>query len=332
MPRLGWHPDGRYSAFGAMVPSSRAMMGLFDERNARAGRAIGGLGLVLVLACSDGLQPPAHSQLAPPPVTEPAFSAATDTMVFSDNMDEYTSVAAMQTYSGTNMSWKNEFGGDPNNQLVSPGRGGAGHALRQVYSGADQDTHTWDLINVPTTPDTTTHFFQYWARVTIASPLGRTVLAFKWFMAFHRDGNRVQWNTHDHLPCVATAPQSFVWQVYDGGGETTCQANQPVGPYPEQVFDGEWHRFTYEYRPNTVPSSRDGIARMWVDGTKVIDISAAAVGLTPPGGYKAWCEWDDVDALSTQGIDLIRWAGNLTTTTPPFVVDMDDFRWWRLKQ
>ena len=285
--------------------------------------------LVLVLACGSAVQP--QRQLGPPPVDEPSFDAAKDTIVFSDNMDGYTSVAALQGYAGPNMSWKNEFGGDPNNRLVSPGRGGAGEALRQVYTGADQDTHTWDLINMPTTPDTTTHFFQYWARVTMDAPLGNTVLAFKWFMAFHRDGNRVQWNTHDHLPCHASGPAAFVWQVYDTGGETTCQANQPVGPYPAQMFDGQWHRYTYQYRPNTRPGSRDGIARMWVDGTKVIDVSAAAVGVIPAGGYKTWCEWDDVDALSTQGIDLIRWAGNLTTTTPGYTVDMDDFKWWRPK-
>ncbi len=302
--------------------------------NIRRWRLLRGLALVGIMACGSSMTPGGTPRkLGPPPSSEPTFDATKDTMVFSDDMDEYTSVANMQAYTGPAMSWKNIFVATLNNtqRLIKPGHGGTGQALREVYSGADQETHTWDLINMPTLPDTTTHFFQYWARVTVASPLGRTVLAFKWFMAFHRDGNRVQWNTHDHLPCAAIAPSSFVWQVYDAGGGTTCQANQPVGPYPAAVFDGQWHRFTYEYRPNTAPGSRDGIARMWVDGTKLIDVSAAAVGITPAGGYKSWCQWDDVDGLSTEGIDLIRWAGNLTTVTPPFTVDMDDFRWWRAK-
>ena len=268
----------------------------------------------------------------PPPAGEPSFNSSTGVMMFSDNMDSYSTVAAMQSYSGSAMSWKNEFGGDPSNAIISPGYGGSGQALRQYYSGANQDTHTWDLINMPTTPDSTTQYFQYYARVTVAGSLTNTVLAFKWFMAFHRDGNRVQWNTHDHLPCQYDHPGGYsVWQVYDDGGETSCQANQPVGPYPVDVFNGQWHRFTYQYKPNTSPGSRDGIARMWIDGTKVIDISASAVGVTPSGGYKTWCNWDDVDALSVQGIDLIRWAGNLTTVTSAFTVDMDDFTWWRAK-
>ncbi len=272
----------------------------------------------------------------PPPPTgtsEPSYNSTTGTLVFSDNMEEYTSVSAMQSYTGSAMSWKNEFvASDRNNQIVSPGYGGTGQALRQVYAGANQESHTWDLINAPTLPDTATEFFQYEGRVTLAAPITNTVLAFKWFMGFHRNGNRVQWNTHDHLPCGVDSPKGYsLWQVYDDGGETTCQANQPVGPYPVDVFDGRWHRFTYEYRPNTSPGSRDGIARMWIDGTKVIDVSASAVGVTPAGGYKPWCQWDDVDGLSTQAIDLIRWAGNLTTTTPGFTVDMDDFMWWRAK-
>jgi hypothetical protein len=305
------------------------MLDLYFGRIPWEGRTLLGTALILLMACGSGPHP--SMRLAPPPVDEPTFNAATDTMVFSDNMDGYISVAAMQAYVGLGMSWKNVFGGDPNDRVISPGRNGAGQALRQIYSGADQDTHTWDLVNVPDTPDTSTHFFQYWARVTMGSPLGNTVLAFKWFMAFHRDGSRIEWNTHDHLPCATDRPGgSTLWQVYDQS-YTACQANQPVGPYPSQMFDGNWHRYSYQYRPNTSRGSRDGIARMWVDGTKIIDVSAPAVGLTPIGGYKAWCEWDDVDGLSTQGIDLVRWAGNLTTVTPPFTVDMDDFRWWRAK-
>jgi uncharacterized protein YjdB len=268
----------------------------------------------------------------PPAIGEPAFSSTTGVMVFSDNMDAYSSITALLTAPSSGTYWSPDpFGVDSRNELLSPGFGGAGHALRQVYSGVNQESHDWDLINPPTTPDTTTHFFQYEGRVTVAGSIANTTLAFKWFMAFHRDGSRVEWNTHDHLPCAKDSPKgNSVWQVYDQA-YTVCQANQPVGPYPVDAFNGQWHRFTYQYKPNTSTGSRDGVARMWIDGTKVIDISAAAVGVTPTGGYKTWCNWDDVDALSTQGIVLLRWAGNLTTTTPGFTVDMDDFLWWRAK-
>ncbi|MGH7668327.1 MAG: Ig-like domain-containing protein [Gemmatimonadaceae bacterium] len=276
---------------------------------------------------------PAPPPPAPTGTDEPSYNAASDAMVYSDNMDAYTSIALLQaTHVGSGMYWTpSTFGLDAGDQVVSPGFGGSGYALRQAYSGAYQDAHDWDLNNIVPLPDTTTHFFQYEGRVTMGSALGSQTLAVKWFMAFHRDGTRVQWDTHDHLPCSAQASGvGTYWEVYDKA-ETSCQGNQPVGPYPAQIFDGQWHRFTYEYRPNTAAGSRDGIARMWVDGVKVIDVSAATVGVTPPGGYKPWCQWDDVDALSTQGIDLIRWASAQTTTTSSWTYDMDNFLWWHAK-
>jgi hypothetical protein len=118
--------------------------------------------------------------------------------------------------------------------------------------------------------------------------------------------------------------------VYDNG-PTSCQGNQPIGPYPDDVFDGQWHRYTYQYRPNTAAGSRDGVARMWVDGVKVIDVSLAAASIVPPGGYKPWCSVDDIDALNTSGVGYLRFGGPLTKDTAPFTIDIDDFVWWHGK-
>ncbi len=266
----------------------------------------------------------------PGPTTEPAYDPSTGTLIYVDSMDEYTSAADMWNATGTTMRIRQGFAVDtPASQVISPGYGGAGKALRVTYAGTDQEGHDWDLLNAPYLPDTTTHFFQYYARVTMSAPLTST-LPFKWFMVFHPAGDRNQWNTHDHLPCPLQAspdPHTY-WQDYDVSTLTYCQANQPIPPYPGQVFDGQWHRFTYQYRPNTSAGSRDGISRMWVDGTKIIDISASAVGVTPPGGYKPWCNLDDLDALYTQGINLVRWFSTLTSTVPSFTADIDNFMWW----
>jgi hypothetical protein len=68
---------------------------------------------------------------------------------------------------------------------------------------------------------------------------------------------------------------------------------------------------------------------MWIDGIKVIDISASAVGVTPPGGAKTWCEVDDIDALAVaNGILYVRFGSTQTTTTPAWTYDIDDFVWW----
>ena len=62
---------------------------------------------------------------------------------------------------------------------------------------------------------------------------------------------------------------------------------------------------------------------------KMIDISIATCGVTPPGGEKTWCEVDDIDALATaDGLGFLKWGGTQTTTTPSWTYDFDDFIWW----
>src|SRR5882672_1009202 len=73
------------------------------------------------------------NSVAPTDSTEPVpvFRAGTDAMLWSDNFDSYVSVAAMSAggASGTVPNF-----GDAGNQLMSPGRGGSGKALRSDYS------------------------------------------------------------------------------------------------------------------------------------------------------------------------------------------------------
>jgi hypothetical protein len=277
--------------------------------------------------------PPPTPPPAPPapPTGEPTFNATTQTLVVRDSMDEYVSPHAMWlSTTSTIQIRQTDFGEDVDSATLITGRSGSGKALRLIYSGVYQDAHSWTLRNGPALPDTTTHYFSYWARVTLSAPMPVNALPLKWFMAWH-SVNRVEWDTHDYLPCNIYTPtgQHTVWQVYDNG-PSACQGNQPIGPYPDDVFNGQWHRFTYQYRPNTTTSSRDGLARMWVDGVKVIDISRAACGTTPPGGYKVWCSVDDIDALNTVGlIGYLQFGANLTKDAGgPFTIDLDDFTWW----
>jgi hypothetical protein len=68
---------------------------------------------------------------------------------------------------------------------------------------------------------------------------------------------------------------------------------------------------------------------MWIDGTKVIDVSAATIGVTPPGGEKPWCLADDVDALAiNEGVVNLRFGGPQTTNPPDWTYDVDDLVWW----
>jgi hypothetical protein len=267
---------------------------------------------------------------APLSPNEPAYNSTTGVLMFRDPMDEYTTPHDMWISTSTAISFKQApFGEDVDSLTLVTGRGDTGKALRMIYSGHYQDSQNWDLVNAPQLPDTTTHYYSYYARVTVAGAMPLGGMPVKWFMAWHPTGNRVEWDTHDYLPCSVypTNGAHTIWQVYDNGA-TSCQGNQPIGPYPDDVFDGQWHRYTYQYRPNTTAGSRDGVARMWLDGVKVIDISAAACGITPAGGYKTWCEADDIDALNTVGVGYLRFGGPLTKETPPFTIDIDDFVWW----
>jgi hypothetical protein len=272
---------------------------------------------------------------AAPPSSEPVYDPAVYTMAYQDNMDSYTSVDAMgatgqsQPLISPNPSPQTTSSAvDKSRNSLITGRDGTGKALRLTYSGANQASATFLTWNMPSTPTLATHYFQYWARVTFATQFSGT-LAVKWFEAWHVKTDRVQWNTHDHLPCPVSTGHGTYWQVYDQSRETTCQGNQPVGPYFNDITDGQWHRFTYEYRPNTSAGSRDGVARMWIDGVKIIDISAAAVGVTPPGGDKPWCQWDDVDNLAVNdGMFNQFWGSTQTTSTPSWTYDIDDYKWW----
>src|SRR5262249_27430222 len=136
-------------------------------------------------------------------------------------------------------------------------------------------------------------------------------------------------NASGHDPTKSTFQQFFY------GNESNDQGQQPNGPYLEDlVNDGEWHRFTYALLGNTAAGSRDGFARMWIDGVKIIDVSQSAVGVTPPGGFKQWCDQQMVDWLRTdRGIDAfyLNFFGGVLTHGDGYwqvAYDINSYRAW----
>jgi len=67
-----------------------------------------------------------------------------------------------------------------------------------------------------------------------------------------------------------------------------------------------------------------------------VDVSAAAAGITPPGGTKVWSTTQEVEQLDTYQTGTINLGeymnGSLgdRVTDLPMALDFDDFRWWRL--
>jgi hypothetical protein len=296
------------------------------------------VGWVILTACGPNGPPAAPLTDVPVGTNEPTFDAATATMVYQDNMDQYTDLAAMGASTQSTPRIVPEDSPAYNGHSVDPSlnkivAGRSGNALRMAYSGRNQDGASFMTINMPSTPINSTNYFSYYARVTFSQPL-QSQFAVKWFMIWHwNDSNtRTQFNTHDHLPCPSAQHDTY-WQVWDQA-ETRCQGNQPIGPHFEDIVnDNKWHRFTYAFRPNTSKGSRDGFARMWVDGQKIIDVSAATVGVTPSGGEKPWCDWDDVDNLVANDRAAFMWWGGVQTSyeTAPWTYDIDDFSWWIAK-
>lgn len=291
---------------------------------------------LLLTACGSGGPPAAPLTDVPLGTNEPVFDATTSTMVYQDNMDQYTDLAAMGAGpSGSSprivpedSPVNNGHPVDASRNKIVPGR--SGNALRMAYTGRNQDGASFMTMNMPATPLNSTNYFSYYARVTFSQPL-QSQLAVKWFMIWHWNDSdtRTQFNTHDHLPCPSSKHDTY-WQVWDQA-ETRCQGNQPIGPHFEDIInDNQWHRFTYAFRPNSSKGSRDGFARMWVDGVKIIDVSAVTVGVTPPGGEKPWCDWDDVDNLVANDRVAFLWWGGVQTSyeTAPWTYDIDDFSWW----
>jgi len=279
----------------------------------------------------------------PPPVSdEPAFTAGVSIPVMGSSFDAVTDVVAMGALPlGTiprivpiPSPVATSQPVNVNTHEVIPGRNG-GKAIRMKYSGAYQQGADFLSQLAPATPNNATHYFQYWARITYPGDLTNVTLAIKWFEAWHRVNQnfRVQWNTHGGWPCnVALTRERTYWQIYDGSATSACQGMQAVGPYFRGLADGLWHRFTHSYKPHTAVGARDGFARMWIDGVKVLDVSASAVGVMPAGGEKVWCNEDDLALLAVNdGIREIRWGGPYTGSTAaisPWTFDVDDFTWW----
>jgi hypothetical protein len=96
------------------------------------------------------------------------------------------------------------------------------------------------------------------------------------------------------------------------------------------VNDGAWHRFTVLFQTNTSAGARNGVVRVWVDGTKILDCSASAAGVTPAGATREWCSLDDVDGIPTIGTAWVEFSQyhNDTPSNGAFTEDFDDARAW----
>jgi uncharacterized protein YjdB len=275
----------------------------------------------------------------PPPGGEPVFNApGGDVMVFGTDMEAYTSPAQMDAIPGPSIHGFYDALSPCCYFVIAPGHGSL-TAIRLVYDSGPQ-RNLWK-----TNPENSNWYapanaaivVQYWFRISKnggpgGSPgYGSTAVGMKW-VEFWRMGqsDRTQFG-----PTAGNATTGPLWSLH-AGGSSLIMGYQPVGPYWNQLNNNQWHRATYLLQPASAPGATDGVARMWVDGTKIVDISAAAAGITPPGGTKVWCTMAEVAQLDTYQTGTINLGEYMNgrlgdgVTDLPMTLDFDDFAWWRL--
>ena len=271
----------------------------------------------------------------PPPTTgdEPVFNPATgDSLIYEDVMDQYTSPEDMDIGPARTF---HPVSPTPAHYALEQGRSGAGKALSLTYDGSGQNFVWWLVPDGPWYPDNTSPFvIQYWFRISKnggpgGSPgAGTTANGMKWF-EFWAGDVRSQVGVTSGDPAT-TGP---LWHMHAANSDGLL-GFQPVGPHWTDLNNHQWHRVTYLYQPNLSVNATNGITRMWIDGTKIVDVSLTAAGVVPPGATQAWCTAAEVQQLDIARqiteIHLGDFLNGGTGTDFPMTLDFDDFRFWIL--
>jgi len=266
--------------------------------------------------------------------------AGGDGVIYQDNMDQYTTPHEMDSWPGHSL---HPFYPDlyPNNYaVITSAHGTGGRALRLVYDKGNGDRFIWktDPENLSTwyAPGNSAFVLQYWFRISKnggpggGPGYGSTAVGMKWMELWNVGTNaRTQFSV-----TAGNATTGPLWHVNPASRGPV--GYQPVGPYWNQLNNNQWHRVTYLYQPASSAGATDGVARMWVDGTKIVDVSAAAAGITPPGGTKVWCTMAEVAQLDTYQTGMINLGEYMNgglgdgVTDLPMTLDFDDLVWWKV--
>jgi len=341
-----------YAVGGDIQPDYSSAVQAYDPENdlwttkapmpTARGRLAGGVvnGVLYVVGGFNGNSLSTVEAYQPSPTDEPAFDvAAGDSMVFNDNMDAYTNPHDMDTWRDPSIHpfFPDDY---PNNYaVINPGLGSTGKALELVYINGGGERFIWKTDpenNAWYTPADAATVIQYYFRISKnggpggGPGYGSTDKGMKWIELWNLNGqDRTQFSV-----TAGDATTGPLWHVNPASRGTL--GYQPVGPYWNQVNNNQWHRATYLYQPASSPGSMDGIARMWIDGTKVVDVSASAAGITPPGGTKVWCTSAEVALLDVAAVGTINLGEYMNgiagdgVTDLPMALDFDDLKWWKL--
>jgi len=255
------------------------------------------------------------------------------TVFFQDDFSTYTTATALGDFPSVWSSTDKYMAPQPspittsqpvdtaNDSVISPGWTAGTKALQMLYDGADQTSRDFVLIrpDASTTPNNKTYYVQFYARVTLDPGwnLATDQLCVKFCELWPADGgnDRAQTNTR-YGTGGYSPPVPVTFEILAGGGEVDNCAAQPVTPWPYVLFDGSWFRYTIQYTPPSSDGASDGIMLAWANGTNILNLSLATVGVTPSGGAKAWCTLPEVQTLNANGLAFVLFGGPQTTPVP----------------
>lgn len=285
----------------------------------------------------------------------PFFRASGDTLIIEDDIARYTTVASMEG-DGTPKPGDANYGirtlpgsrdVDGNFALVT-GRGGTGQAVRAHLTEADAITPgqpgcSWrwpvadDLVafrspglSTPLAP----FVFEGWFRVNAGARYSDN--GPKWFnMSTHANPAA---RTQIQIKGFGTAenPGALFYITPESRGPFARQPRGSGSPRWEDFNDGLWHKWSVYYKGQTTDNwpaegSRDGVIRAWIDGKKICDLSAAAAGVTPPGGDKEWCSITEVDSIRDYEIQRFFFPSvSFMNAGDTIDVDWTEIGWWEI--
>ena len=271
---------------------------------------------------------------------EPVFDAGVDQLVYQDDFDAYATIDArftrlqtLRSGSGNHAPFisDNRYVDNPGpefyelHQIVA-GRGGSGWALRSRFpnSAAQQISSwvDWPTGSVKYSPESAAFAMQVYIRISPGWAPGNP--GFKWMEFWLKNVPACPGGNCGRIQSSWTG-RGLEWR-WDGSpnGDTGNFGAQPHQGEPEfsALADGQWHLWTWLYKPAAVLGDQTGVFRIWVDGRKMADLSA--LGVT-----EGFCTSADVARLPHLAVRHFKFPDVLVSVNrPEATIDYDDFKWW----
>lgn len=287
--------------------------------------------------------------------SRPVFSSLIHTSIFDDSGITYTNATAAGATTGSfprmvPVHSPAYDGGSVDTSEVSiltPGHNGStGYAFRMHWpqtSTPSNGAASWATAQASldtnfSPPTNKVMYMDFHMRITYAG--SNHGIWPKFFAMSHGGGSRLETGIWSDATSRVPDPYNtslVYWNINDDGAYVT---QQPIGPYSQtDVADNGWFRFTQAYYPPQTLNDNLAIYRVWVapintapeSTQKIIDASAAAIGVTPPGGQASYVTQSELNNLKVASTIEHLWWGNVSAhgSSDACDIDISGATWWR---